>query len=909
MAVNSAETGVDPPYLHWRVSPTQAGTTFEIEQQIVERRWIIIWPRWVEQGWTSTTTITDCVVAGQCSPTGDLDPDPGEFQVAYVGSANRVQADTSNRRHEYRVRPVGEPAGTFWESTEWRYSRYGDRPNGIGDLETFHLGTYPAASCVSGTIYALSSAGVVTQISRPSGHGDAVLSRFDTIPQVSGGGGLNALGIGPGGTSMFVAERTGNAYGVQAIHTYSVASGWQRVTFSAVASGTVVVGGATNLMDGRYYFGGYRQVGNSTFFDVWVFDPQSNARPVLRGTVSVPLNATSNGDIAFDAAGNLFMLQNQQSTATTRIYTIPASILTAGDAMVAQTVSSFTGIRDVNGFAFEADGHSYLSNGTDVRIYDPSSGLQPGAVTTELSGTVDLAGCLSPVTLTVRKDVVSRFASSDQFTLTVARGSTTLGSVRTTGNQSGVQQEQVGPITVASGQAYSIRESVLANGDRYSSTYTCVDERGTVIASGEGRFDTITMPPRGGASVVCTFRNAPLIAGVVVRKIVEDTSGVQRPDDGWILAAASTATAGTVTASPVAGQVSDANGEVSWVLNFGSASARALVAISEVQQPGFEFASGSCVVTTAAGVTNTVTLNAAQGTQDDVVAGIAPGWSVECEITNRVLPTTLALVKSISFGDSTLASAWQLSAIAVDGAAALPGPSGSSGVSAPISPGATYELAEDAGLATYIADPTIGWFCETTNGTRIEVVNDRVVVPTAGLNVVCTVTNTTARLSLLKLVENDLGGGLDASAFELSATPFALAAGTLPVLADIPGSASVSRDNTMYVRPGHRYTLTEDMGDYAYLGTELQRWDGEPAQVDHASPHWTTVDEVVTVEAGDHAIYRFVNRPAPALALPLTGGIGADTYLFGGAGVLLLGLLTAAVLFAQTRIRSSRKGS
>lgn len=61
------------------------------------------------------------------------------------------------------------------------------------------------------------------------------------------------------------------------------------------------------------------------------------------------------------------------------------------------------------------------------------------------------------------------------------------------------------------------------------------------------------------------------------------------------------------------------------------------------------------------------------------------------------------------------------------------------------------------------------------------------------------------------------------------------------------------------------------------------------------------------VDANQHAVYRFVNAVPPALALPLTGGIGADTYLIGGAGVLVLGLLAAAALLVRTRIRSSRE--
>ena len=63
-----------------------------------------------------------------------------------------------------------------------------------------------------------------------------------------------------------------------------------------------------------------------------------------------------------------------------------------------------------------------------------------------------------------------------------------------------------------------------------------------------------------------------------------------------------------------------------------------------------------------------------------------------------------------------------------------------------------------------------------------------------------------------------------------------------------------------------------------------------------------TVD--VTVPAGEHAYYRFVNTVAPSVALPLTGGIGAETVMLGGAGIGLL-----AAILGVLHHRRRRRGT
>ncbi|WP_347755740.1 SpaH/EbpB family LPXTG-anchored major pilin [Agrococcus sp. ProA11] len=901
MAVNAAEPQVEPPYLFWRVSPAQSGATFEIERRTVTRSWWFGY-YWEASSWTGTTTITDCVAVGQCTSTGDLDPDPGEFQITHAGPSHRIPQDTSSIRYEYQVRPAQAPAGTFWESTEWRLSDRSNRPNGIGDVGVFSTGANAAAVCTGGTFYSLSTNGVVNQV----GGSSAAVTRFGQFTGIADSNAqMNALGIALGGTAIYAVERpSGSASSIAAVHRYTATAGWQRIPYTGTAVNTGAVLGAVNLADGRYYFGGYTTSGSSTTFRLFAFDPATSS-VTSRGSFTTAMSGTSNGDMAFDLQGNLFVVQSFDS-GTSRIYTVSAAALAAGGTMPFTASPQFAGMARTNGMAFEGDGSIYLGSSDTVRIYDPSTNsLRSGSITTALSGSGDLASCLAPATLTVRKNVVGRVAASDQFTLSALRGSLALGSVTTSGTADGMQPTQLGPLTALAGQTYTIQETISANAGSYTSSYTCVDSTGATIASGSARSGSVTIPDRSGASVVCTFRNAPLVSSVVVRKVVQGTDGTgEDPGVGWSVTADARATSGSVTSVPgAATQTTDAAGEASWLLRFGSTTSVASIAVSETQQAGHAFVQGSCIVTTIAGATSEIALPNAQGT---TLTGIAPGSSVDCTIVNRVLPTTLTLAKSVAFGSADPTS-WRLLATGPQGA--RPGPAGASLTTAEITPGVAYRLTESGGPATYVQ--TGSWVCTDELGATVAVSSAAdVTVTRTGARVTCTVTNQTAMLTLLKVVVNDNGGTIEADGFDLTATPSPFTGLTATT---VEGASTVLRANTFEVRPGHAYALSEDMGDYAYLGQSIQRYTGPStasASELAADANWQTLTAAqaaaVTVPAGQRAIYRFVNDDAPALSLPLTGGIGADTYLFGGAGLLLLGLLVAAFPLLRTRLGPSR---
>ncbi len=191
------------------------------------------------------------------------------------------------------------------------------------------------------------------------------------------------------------------------------------------------------------------------------------------------------------------------------------------------------------------------------------------------------------------------------------------------------------------------------------------------------------------------------------------------------------------------------------------------------------------------------------------------------EITNTATcPARLTLVKTVLNGDA-LPTAWTLTATAPSGA--LAGPTGTTGVTAPVTPLVTYPLSEIGGDPRYVQQAvagavaipgsTISWFCSQVDPTTGEVIpgfsdglNGGVTIPD-GFAVRCEARNQTAPLTLIKQVINDNGGTAVPGDWTLTATPTdppTVPAGLLPQT--VPGSVA---GQTIFVRPGQPYTLTE----------------------------------------------------------------------------------------------------
>ncbi|MFE6963863.1 hypothetical protein ACFVAJ_02040 [Agromyces sp. NPDC057679] len=198
-------------------------------------------------------------------------------------------------------------------------------------------------------------------------------------------------------------------------------------------------------------------------------------------------------------------------------------------------------------------------------------------------------------------------------------------------------------------------------------------------------------------------------------------------------------------------------------------------------------------------------------------------------ITNTVAcDSQLTLKKTVSNGP-VAPGEWNLDAVAPGGA--LAGPNGATGTpnaTALVTPNVTYPLVETGdpryvqtlGLNAVPVPPATGsWDCVQVNagGTVVpgfaDGLNGGVTVP-LGFRVQCTAVNQTASLTLIKNVDNDLGIDAEPSDWTLTATPNAPA---------IPGldAQDATTGETVYVRPGKAYTVSESGGPDGWTQTSV----------------------------------------------------------------------------------------
>ena len=258
-------------------------------------------------------------------------------------------------------------------------------------------------------------------------------------------------------------------------------------------------------------------------------------------TFSLPTGngtAGNNGDIAFDSAGNMYVLASNGSEVGIGVVKgpIPTTGSSSGVPLTDTLLNRFADRNSYNGIAFDNSGNLYVSGipgGTSVLTkLNPNTGaviagptkLSPNA---QNFANVDLAACSLNPTLSLRKDIVARYAPGDQFTLTITGGSRDGNTATTTGDMTGVQREVAGPIIARSDTTYTLHETA-ASGSllNYTTTYSCIDTaNGNVhVASGTGASITLPFPATTVVSpnVVCTFTNAPLKPGITLQKSVAE---------------------------------------------------------------------------------------------------------------------------------------------------------------------------------------------------------------------------------------------------------------------------------------------------------------------------------------------------------------------------------------------------
>lgn len=734
-----------------------------------------------------------------------------------------------------------------------------------------------ALVCGTGSLYSVASGGAVRQIS------DGAVSSFGSWSGV-GVSDVNALAIGANGDVAYAIDRSGFTAGnVSKVLRYDPVTGaWSAIPSSSYSTGLggSLVAGAVNLSNGMYLFGGFN--GDASRFYLYQYNPTTNTFS-QKGWISTPFNA-GNGDMAFDANGNLYVVASATSTT---IYTITAANLAAasGSSEISRSRTepkTISGLSGVNGIAFDTDGSIFLGNSTTVKRFNPTTFEDLGTITTGLSDSTDLASCNSPANLTVRKNVIDRVNAGDQFKLELKSGSTVVSTATTTGSAKGVQSQQIGPVPVIAGQQYTISES-MASGTAadYASSWSCTNG-----ASGSGTSGTVTIPNTSGASVVCTFTNTPLVAQVTVSKTVRDVDGANpQPGVGWQLGDTATPTTGTVTATPAAvQQTTSASGAVNWTLKFGTPGSRATLHPSETQQAGYQFVSGSCTVTAVDGTTRVVVQTGAAGTD---VPNVAPGEKVACSFVNQLKPTELTLVKRVvnDFAGTSVVSDWTLQAA---GPTPISGKTDAAAVTdARVEPG-TYTLSESGGPAGYSAS---AWVC--TNGGQPLALNGDQVSLQRGDDVVCTITNSDKPGAVAwSKVEQGTHERLAGSEWKVEG-PTSIANLVDCTSAPCPAGAGTDQD--------------PDPGEFALEGL---KWGDYTVTETLAPPGYTGGASFTFTVSGSNAGTviakgEIENTPVIPPELPLTGGLGRDFYLIAGAGVLV----AAAAAYAALRIRMRRRAA
>lgn len=350
-------------------------------------------------------------------------------------------------------------------------------------------------------------------------------------------GQMNSLAIAAGGEYAVAVENYNFFSRSYRFWKFSLPGGWQPLPHGWVDTSATITGGAFSPADRAYYYSYYSKESNNevvlTVRRLLLPDSvggQAQLRHELVAKVRTNWNVAGSigGDIAFDSAGNLFILAST-SNSQNALFSVEREALDAArrstnkEITATQITTAALNFKDAGGIAFRASGSVVLNSDSSVAMLDPfdfgminpqpsynnNLGFNGGART-------DQASCDSPLTLTVEKRVVARKDNSgDQFRLKVNKVGTNVNKTQdTTGNSNGLQQAHVGPVPIVAGQNYRIEESLIGSGtlaQRYNTSYSCTVGN-TEIKSGTGSVIEFTVADTNNLrqqQVKCTFTNRP----------------------------------------------------------------------------------------------------------------------------------------------------------------------------------------------------------------------------------------------------------------------------------------------------------------------------------------------------------------------------------------------------------------
>lgn len=753
----------------------------------------------------------------------------------------------------------------------------------IGSVATTVVDAPPAAAatwkpfqCLPHYEYAVSSSGEITQIA-PDGTTSSMGSWKASF--------ANGLGITASGDRAYSYDRSwGNGGNNKArILTYDA----RGQTFTTTSDSYIaafagdLIGGALDLDTGDFYFGGFEKADHAGVqeYRFRIFEYAPNAHSFSdRGFAwtGITDSGQPNGDIAFDADGNLYIVRGSWE-ATNLIIVSAASLAasTGGEVPASTSKTIAGGLPGTNGLDFDNLGNAYLSNWTTVARFDPTTWTKLDTVTTSLPSNTDLGSCLAPPTMTGTVSVDARNAPSDQFTLSIRSGTVTSMTNSTTGSATGVQPAVVGPLPVLAESTYDVVQDPAGTTDPndYRTTWSCRSASG-VISSGSGSTAMATIPtnpaaPDRGVRVSCAFVNVlkPKLTLVKAFDIRHDA-----PADAstWQLSA----TAGTTSLAFTSGQTRVVEPTT--------------YTLAETAQPGYVLEAVSCAdasgTTVAVGSSSTVAIADGQRVTCTLTNADQPGsvtWRKTDEVSGKVVGgATFTLTApsgtSVDVGDNT-------------------GQTGYSGADTDARPGVfrvtglswgTYTLTEKSPpdgyhLATASTSFTIG--ASRLDVTTADVTDERILT-----------------FDIEKHSYSDRGQTapalLDGAAFDLRADdhghPGAAVSGVLQT------GAQPGRFALVDIAPGSYWLVeTAAPSGYAPLVAPIAfavRHDA--AHPDGAIDLGSTTDPLVSYDTASRTLRIWDAR---VVALPSAGGPG--TIAFTSAGVALMA--SAALLWVRARRR------
>lgn len=724
----------------------------------------------------------------------------------------------------------------------------------------------------------------------------------------------NGLGIAGNGV-VWAIQRSGdqdNNSRTATIYRYNPATGTvTRVVPNSFETSGNNIAGAVNLHTGDYYFGGWRTLGwgNNTTRTFYLYKVAAGASQVT--TVGwfndISTAGSANGDMAFDANGNLYVVRSGTSTV---IFTVTQATLAGANGNQLQRTatepqSGNNMLTNVNGIAFRSDGNIVLGNDTSAAAYNPTTWSRIGNsnITTQLGQSTDLASCTSPATFTLKKDISGRKYDADQFKLTLATASeTTISTTTTTADPASLQ---LGPIPIVTGNDYLAFEDMAIGSTSqlsdYEQEYSCTRNGQTFT-----RFEVINARivlhvtlDDSGASFECTIKNTPINADLTVQKqwIVDGVTYANGSQPSGMSATASmTMPNGTMSAATWGQKYlrygwNNATGQFQSPVQLSETVAltgdRALCRVDNSS------------VTSVNGVAQAIAIP--QTGNATVPAELLNKTDSVITVTNTVnCKSEFHLAKTVIGDGSDWAFGFTLTGPSGGQPIPLTNANASSGA-LPITHGVQYTLAEDATAATWLRGVPV---CLVKNQNNSPVPDENAAAPgfqfTAkpGQQISCTVENSTAKLTLVK----EVTGNLEPGDFTLTADPDG--SGLTPITG--PGSSTAAAAPSGFVLPDHGYVVSEAGSSPYITDGQLQLCTlplagGALTDAQLADCEWVAASSAtISAAAGAHVIVKFVNEEPYGPQLPMAGGTGNWPYVLGGGGLLALTALVGYLWYRRS---------